>query len=175
VRVGEVRLESDGLVAAGEGLIRPLQHHEHGPEIGMNRGRLRVEQQRRLEEARRGFVVTAVMFAESEKMQRIEVVWTLFQDLFVSGPRIGKLTQPVQCQRPSDHAGGIETLLGYGRRAENPLSFQAHLMFSCRGESVPGNQPGPAGKGSVAGASLDESPKQTVNHVSDVHAVTRTI
>ena len=121
MRIGKVRLHGNQLIEAGQGLILPLQRRKHDAELVTSRSRLRIGQQGAPESALRRRIIAALMFANAEQMQRIEMVRELFQDLFVPGLSFGKITCPVECQCPGELARDVAILAGCWRRAESPL------------------------------------------------------
>jgi len=127
MRVDVIRFQRDEIVIAGQSLIRPLQRGKCDGESVASCGRLRVDRDGPPQEALRGLGIAALVLGHCEHMQRVEVAWALFQDLFVPGLGFGKIAEPVVRDRPGKQVCDLVNL---------PIGPASRGKYSAVGASV---------------------------------------
>ena len=73
-RIDELPVDRQGLVAACERVLRPLEGVQNARVVGVNIGRARIDGQRAAEHSIRFGEIASLRRDQAEKMQRIELI-----------------------------------------------------------------------------------------------------
>ena len=92
MRVGEIRLQGDEIVVAGQRFVVPPQRGKHEPGR-CGRNGLRIDRESLPQQALRRLGMAELLLGHAEHMQRVGLVWTFFQNLFVPGLSFGEISE----------------------------------------------------------------------------------